>query len=210
MEGAWKYSPAAAVPVKTKIPDPMIAPMPSAVSDQGPSVFLSRCSGASASASSLSMLLTLKSCEFTPTAGPPGKRVAKLYPEPQYGATVIRNVRGFLRWGSLLCPGEIGVAFNEFFRAVAGETYGELAILVFAVHMDNRDDSVGWMTHPLADERIAAALGPRRSGNFRSHPWRAFSQRCGRDSAHATRELFGGVGIFRVRFVAARFTCGGQ
>src|SRR5271157_1097856 len=54
-EGAWKYSPAAAVPVSTKIPDPMMAPMPSAVSDQGPSVFLSRCSGFSDSEISLSM-----------------------------------------------------------------------------------------------------------------------------------------------------------
>src|SRR5260370_42653367 len=74
MEGAWKYSPAAAVRVKTKIPEPIIAPIPSAVSDQGPSVFFSRCSGASASANSLSMLLTLKSCEITPTAGPSTKK----------------------------------------------------------------------------------------------------------------------------------------
>jgi len=83
------WTPAAAVPVKTKIPEPMMAPIPSAVSDQGPSVFFSRCSGASASANSLSMLLTLKSCEVTPTAG---QRVAKLYPERRYGATVARSV----------------------------------------------------------------------------------------------------------------------
>src|SRR5690349_8811172 len=88
MEGALKYSPAAAVPVSTKIPEPMIAPIPRAVSDHGPSVFFSRCSGASASASNLSMLLTLKSCEFTPTAG---QRVAKLYPE-----AVQRRNRGYV------------------------------------------------------------------------------------------------------------------
>src|SRR5713226_4420175 len=122
MEGAWKYSPAAAVPVKTKIPEPMIAPMPRAVSDQGPRVFFSRCSGASASASSLSMLLTLKSCEVTPTAGPSTKRVAKLYPEPRYGASVIGDAcSGAYSGRSLLGPGEIGVTFDEFFGAVAGE-----------------------------------------------------------------------------------------
>ena len=60
MEGAWNYSPAAAVPVSTKIPDPMIAPMPSAVSDHGPSVLLSRCSGFSDSEISLSIDLQQK------------------------------------------------------------------------------------------------------------------------------------------------------
>src|SRR5690348_1304506 len=55
MEGTVKFSPAAAVPVRTKMPEPMIAPMPRAVRLHGPSVFLSRCSGCSASAISLSM-----------------------------------------------------------------------------------------------------------------------------------------------------------
>src|SRR5690242_9142866 len=55
MEGASKCSPAAAVPVRTNIPEPMMAPMPSAVSDHGPRVFLSRCPGSSASEISLSM-----------------------------------------------------------------------------------------------------------------------------------------------------------
>src|ERR1035437_3825543 len=59
-EGAWKYSPAAAVPVRTKIPEPIMAPMPSAVSDHGPSVLLSRCSGFSDSEISLSMDLQQK------------------------------------------------------------------------------------------------------------------------------------------------------
>src|SRR5450432_1516296 len=61
MDGASKCSPAAAVPVRTKIPDPMIAPMPSAVSDHGPRVFRSRCSGWSASEIKLSMDLQQKS-----------------------------------------------------------------------------------------------------------------------------------------------------
>ena len=61
MDGAWKYSPAAAVPVRTKIPEPMIAPMPRAVSDQGPRVFCRRWPGASDSEMSLSMDLQQKS-----------------------------------------------------------------------------------------------------------------------------------------------------
>jgi len=44
-----------AVPMTVKIPEPMTAPMPSAVSDHGPSVFFSRCSGSSDSEISLSM-----------------------------------------------------------------------------------------------------------------------------------------------------------
>src|SRR5690242_537388 len=55
MEGTVKFSPAAAVPVRTKMPEPMMAPMPRAVRLHGPKVFLSRCSGCSASAISLSM-----------------------------------------------------------------------------------------------------------------------------------------------------------
>ena len=64
IEGAWKYSPAAAVPVSTNIPEPIIAPMPSAVSDHGPSVLLSRCSGWSASEISLSIDLQQKAWLF--------------------------------------------------------------------------------------------------------------------------------------------------
>jgi hypothetical protein len=54
-------SPAAAVPVRTKIPEPMIAPMPSAVSDHGPSDFGRRCPGLSESEISLSMDFLAKS-----------------------------------------------------------------------------------------------------------------------------------------------------
>src|ERR1700723_2628892 len=61
MEDAWKYSPAAAVPVSTKMPEPMMAPMPSAVSDQGPRDLLSLFSGFSDSEISLSMDLQQKS-----------------------------------------------------------------------------------------------------------------------------------------------------
>src|ERR1044071_9948482 len=61
IDGAWKYSPAAAVPVSTKMPEPMTAPMPRAVSDQGPSVFCRRWPGASDSEISLSIDLQQKS-----------------------------------------------------------------------------------------------------------------------------------------------------
>ena len=43
------------------MPEPMIAPMPSAVSDQGPRVFCSRCPGASESEISLSIDLQQRS-----------------------------------------------------------------------------------------------------------------------------------------------------
>src|SRR5579864_6597722 len=62
IDGALKYSPAAAVPVRTKMPDPITAPIPSAVSDQGPSVFCNRCPGASDSDISLSIDLQQKIC----------------------------------------------------------------------------------------------------------------------------------------------------
>lgn len=61
MEGTWKFSPAAAVPVSTKMPEPMMAPIPSAVSDHGPSDFVSRWSGCSESEISLSMDFLAKS-----------------------------------------------------------------------------------------------------------------------------------------------------
>src|SRR5438477_45583 len=61
MDGALKYSPAAAVPVSTKMPEPITAPIPSAVSDHGPSVFCRRWPGASDSEISLSMDLQQKS-----------------------------------------------------------------------------------------------------------------------------------------------------
>jgi len=60
MDEVSNFCPAMAVPITVKIPDPMTAPMPSAVSDQGPSVFFSRCSGSSDSEISLSMDLQAK------------------------------------------------------------------------------------------------------------------------------------------------------
>src|SRR5262249_3186 len=60
--GARKYSPAAAVPVKTKTPAPMIAPIPRAVSDHGPNVFCSLWPGVSDSEISLSIDLQQRTC----------------------------------------------------------------------------------------------------------------------------------------------------
>ena len=51
-----------AVPMTVKIPDPITAPMPRAVSDQGPSDFFSACSGSSESLISLSIDLHEISC----------------------------------------------------------------------------------------------------------------------------------------------------
>jgi hypothetical protein len=62
MEEVSNFSPAMAVPMTVKIPEPITAPMPSAVSDQGPSVFLRQCSGSSESLISLSIDLVANSC----------------------------------------------------------------------------------------------------------------------------------------------------
>jgi hypothetical protein len=61
MDEVSNFCPAMAVPMTVKMPEPMTAPMPRAVSDQGPSVFFSRCSGSSDSEISLSMDLHAKS-----------------------------------------------------------------------------------------------------------------------------------------------------
>lgn len=55
------FSPEMAVPMTVKIPDPMTAPMPSAVSDHGPRLRLSARSGSSDSRISLSMDLQASS-----------------------------------------------------------------------------------------------------------------------------------------------------
>jgi len=61
MDEVSNFCPAMAVPMTVKMPEPMTAPMPSAVSDQGPRVFFRRCSGSSESEISLSMDLHAKS-----------------------------------------------------------------------------------------------------------------------------------------------------
>ncbi len=54
--------PPIAVPMTVKMPEPMTAPMPSAVNETGPRVFLRACSGDSDSEISLSMDLVAKIC----------------------------------------------------------------------------------------------------------------------------------------------------
>jgi hypothetical protein len=61
MDDVSNFSPAIAVPMTVKMPDPMTAPMPSAVSETGPSVFRRLFCGSSDSAISLSMDLVAKS-----------------------------------------------------------------------------------------------------------------------------------------------------
>ena len=60
MDEVSNFSPASAVPMTVKMPEPMTAPMPSDVSESGPSVLRSLCSGSSDSAISLSMDLQQK------------------------------------------------------------------------------------------------------------------------------------------------------
>jgi hypothetical protein len=54
--------PPIAVPITVKMPEPITAPMPRAVSEIGPSVFFSACSGSSDSEISLSIDLVAKIC----------------------------------------------------------------------------------------------------------------------------------------------------
>jgi len=61
IEEVSNFSPAIAVPITVKMPEPITAPMPSAVSDHGPRVFLRQCSGSSESLISLSIDFLAKS-----------------------------------------------------------------------------------------------------------------------------------------------------
>ena len=54
--------PPIATPIMVKIPDPITAPIPSAVKETGPSVFFNACSGISDSEISLSIDLVRKIC----------------------------------------------------------------------------------------------------------------------------------------------------
>src|ERR1017187_3224052 len=61
MLGSGNCSPAMAVPMTVKMPEPITAPMPSAVRDHGPRLFLSESSGSSDSLMSLSIDLRASS-----------------------------------------------------------------------------------------------------------------------------------------------------
>src|SRR5580700_3588186 len=61
MEEVSNFCPAMAVPMTVKIPEPMTAPIPRAVREMGPRVFLSLRSGSSESVISLSIDLQQKS-----------------------------------------------------------------------------------------------------------------------------------------------------
>jgi len=74
MDAVSNFCPAMAVPTTVKIPEPMTAPIPSPVSDHGPSDFFSRCSASCESEISLSMDLHAKS--WFASAMLPGVRFA--------------------------------------------------------------------------------------------------------------------------------------
>ena len=61
MEEVSNFCPAMAVPITVKIPEPITAPIPRAVSDTGPNVLFSLRSGSSQSVISLSMDFLAKS-----------------------------------------------------------------------------------------------------------------------------------------------------
>ena len=71
MDEVSNFSPAMAVPITVKMPEPMTAPMPRAVRETGPSDFFSAFSAHSESLISLSMDLRAKSCDrvATPAEG---------------------------------------------------------------------------------------------------------------------------------------------
>ena len=61
MEEVSNFCPAIAVPTTVKMPEPITAPMPSAVREMGPSVLVNRRSASSESEISLSMDFLAKS-----------------------------------------------------------------------------------------------------------------------------------------------------
>ena len=93
---------------------------------------------------------------------------------------------------------------------MVGETHGELAVIVIAVHVDDGAEAVGWMADALADEGIGVALyAAARAEPVRSNP-RGALPRGSRRAADAAREFLGGIGVFGVGFVAARFAGFGE
>ena len=124
------------------------------------------------------MLLTLKSCEFTPTAGKEWRNFILSRDTAQPGS--LDFVPGVYCDQALLRPRKIGVALDQLFRTVIGETHGELAVVVLTIHVDDGANSIGWMAHALPDERVAAALASRRRGNFRSRAGRTLARSAGR------------------------------
>src|SRR5271170_5688560 len=80
MEEVSNFSPEMAVPITVKMPEPITAPIPRAVSDQGPSVFCRLCSGSSESLISLSIDLVANSC-LRSVSAPQAQNMAQLAPK---------------------------------------------------------------------------------------------------------------------------------
>src|ERR1700751_677757 len=80
IEATLKRCPAMEVPITVKMPDPMTAPMPSAVSDTGPRDFFSAFSAHSESLMSLSIDVRAKSCDRRDDSGKRSRTSAALGP----------------------------------------------------------------------------------------------------------------------------------
>ena len=101
---------------------------------------------------------------------------------------------------------ELGVAFDEFFCAATGEADGEAAVVFIAFDGDDGADAEFGMADFTAEHGIgwgAARSRTAEGGSFRTRARRCSALRCGRDATDATDELFGGVRIFGIGFVAA-------
>src|SRR5258707_3211030 len=100
---------------------------------------------------------------------------------------------------------QLGVAFDEFFWAAAGEADGEAAVVFITFDVDDGADSVFGMADFAAEHGIGwCAAGSRttEAGRFRALTRRGRTL-WGGATAYAAHKFFGGVRIFRVGFVAA-------
>src|ERR1019366_669388 len=180
MEGYSTASPAAAVPVRTKIPVPMMAPMPRQVRLTQPSDFFNRRSGASASEINWSMFLTRNSPEPT-RHHPNAKQIENranstlrgLAPQlpawPPESRCVQRRSQKYCACSG---PAQIRIPLHEFLRSVIGETHGQFAVVAIALDAGDGSGAVCGMAHALADERIRiGAPDAARRGRTRSD-WR--------------------------------------
>src|SRR5260221_8984499 len=218
MEGTSTCSPAAAVPVRTKIPVPIMAPMPRAVRLIHPSVFLSRFSGCSESETSWSMSLQRSSCDPTRALrshpGKPeaslgwirkfqGRACGSLYPETPRHATHCnaRSSGSDLRGLDVF---QLRVTLDKLFGSAARKTHGKTPVVIITLDAYNRANAVFGVAHLPSEKWICiAAVSCRRASECsRTLP---APPRCrgGRLlTTRATAEIFGGVRILAVRPVS--------
>src|SRR5256885_5134926 len=100
---------------------------------------------------------------------------------------------------------ELGVAFDEFFCAAAGEAHGEAAVVFISFDTDDGADAVFGMANFAAEHGVGwGAAGSRttEAGCFRALTWRGRTLRGGA-TTNAANKFFGRVRILGVGFVAA-------